>query len=140
MSTSYHPETDGQTEVMNRVLEGYLRCFCSEHPKSWNLILPWAEYWYNTSYQGAAKSTLFEVVYGRTPPALTRFVPGETLVEPVAQELQTRDEALQQLRFHLTRAQDLMIKQANRKRRQVTIRVDDWVYLKIRPQDKLRCR
>ncbi|KOM54502.1 hypothetical protein LR48_Vigan10g039400 [Vigna angularis] len=97
MSTAYHPETDGQTEVLNRVLEGYLRCFCSEQPKTWNVVLPWAEYWYNTSYQGAAKCTPFEAVYGRSLPSLSRFIPGETMVEVVAQELQTRDEALQQL-------------------------------------------
>lgn len=79
----------------------------------WNVVLPWAEYWYNTSYQGAVKCTPFEAVYGRPPPTLSRFIPGETMVEAVAQELQTRDEALQQLRYHLSRAQDAMVKQAN---------------------------
>ncbi|XP_022640511.1 uncharacterized protein LOC111242275 [Vigna radiata var. radiata] len=82
---------------------------------------------------GAAKCSPFEIVYGRPPPALTRFIPGETAVEAVAQELQTRDEALTQLRFHLTRAQDMMTKYANRKRKPAEVKVDDWVYLKIRP-------
>lgn len=52
MSTTYHLEKDGQTEVLNWIVEGYLRCFCSEQLKSWKAMLPWAKYWYNTSYQG----------------------------------------------------------------------------------------
>ncbi|KOM57691.1 hypothetical protein LR48_Vigan11g072400 [Vigna angularis] len=133
MSTAYHPESDGQTEVLNRVLGTYLRCFSSEQPKNWSTVLPWAEYWYNTSYQGASKCTPFETVYGRPPPTLTRFIPGETVVEAVAQDLQTRDEALTQLKYHLAKAQDQMTHYANRKRMDTKIKEGDWVFLKIRP-------
>lgn len=76
---------------------------------------------------------LLKGVHGRPPPVLTRFIPGEMAVEVVAQELQTRDETLKQLRYHLTKAQDQMAKYANRKQRPVEIKVGDWVYLKIRP-------
>ncbi|GKA00791.1 retrotransposon-related protein [Tanacetum coccineum] len=44
MSSVYHPQTNGQTEVVNKCLEGYLRCITGEKPKDWVKWLPLAEY------------------------------------------------------------------------------------------------
>lgn len=68
MSSAYHPQTDGQTEVMNKWLEGYLRCFTSDRPKDWANWLALAEWTYNTSEHSYTGFTPFEIVYGQEPP------------------------------------------------------------------------
>ncbi|KAL8120175.1 hypothetical protein AgCh_017351 [Apium graveolens] len=133
MSSSYHPETDGQTEVLNRCVETYLRYFASDQPKQWSRWVHWAEYWYNTSFQSATKMTPFQVVYNRPPPTILKFLKGEIAVEAVAQELEDRDEILRQLKYNLEHAQHRMKKQADLKRRDYSFAVGDWVYLKLRP-------
>ncbi|PNX81711.1 transposon Tf2-1 polyprotein [Trifolium pratense] len=133
MSSAYHPQTDGQTEVVNRCLESYLRCFIADQPKSWAHWIPWAELWYNTTFHISTGFTPFEVVYGRKPPVLVHFLEGETRVEAVAQELRDRDEALRQLKFNLQNAQAQMKVQADKKRKDVKFEVGDWVFLKLRP-------
>ncbi|KZV31629.1 peroxidase 64 [Dorcoceras hygrometricum] len=133
MSSAYHPETDGQTEVLNRCIETYLRCFASEQPRAWSTWVPWAEYWYNTAYQTAAGMTPFEVVYGRRPPVITRFLPAESKVAAVGRELLDRDEVLRQLKYNLGRAQQRMTKYANNHRRDLEFTEGDSVFLKLRP-------
>lgn len=133
MSSAYHPESDGQTEVINRCLETYLRCFIADQPRTWVQWLHWVEYWYNTTFQESTRVTPFEAVYGREPPTLIRFNIGETKVEAVQQELFDRDEALRQLKFHLNRAQGRMKCQADKRRHDRTFEVGEWVFLKLRP-------
>ncbi|MCI00875.1 Ty3/gypsy retrotransposon protein, partial [Trifolium medium] len=133
MSSAYHPETDGQTEVINRCLEGYLRCFAADQPKSWSVWIAWAEFWYNTTYHVSIGKTPFEVVYGRQPPNIVRFLSNETKVAAVALELRERDEALTQLKLHLQRAQEQMRSYANKKRRDLSFSIGEWVFLKLRP-------
>lgn len=43
MFTTYHPQIDGQTEIVNKILQQYLRCFVHDKPKQWGLVLHWAE-------------------------------------------------------------------------------------------------
>ena len=82
-SSAFHPQTDGQSEVTNRIIVMYLRCLAGDRPRSWLQWLPWAEYCFNTSYQSALRATPFEVVYGRAPPALVSYTPGSARVAAV---------------------------------------------------------
>jgi transposase InsO family protein len=67
---AYHPQTDGQTETTNQVLEDMLRACALQHGGSWDKSLPYAEFSYNNSYQASLKMSPFAALYGskcRTP-------------------------------------------------------------------------
>lgn len=70
MSSTYYPEIDGQTKVINQCLESYLRGFALGQPNTWSNWISWAEFWYNTTYHVSICKTPFEVVYGRQPPSI----------------------------------------------------------------------
>jgi hypothetical protein len=80
-SSTYHPQTDGQTERVNQILEDMLRACVIEHQGSWDKNLTWTEFSYNNDYQESLKMTPFEVLYGRqyrTP--LNWIEPGESYI------------------------------------------------------------
>lgn len=66
MSSSYHPQTDGQTERLNQCVEGFLRCTVHSCPRQWSKWISVAEFWYNTSIHSALGKSPFEVLYRYT--------------------------------------------------------------------------
>lgn len=65
ISSTYHPETDGQTERVNQVLEDLLRMYCMDQQYKWEEYLPLVEFAHNNSYQSSIKMAPFEALYGR---------------------------------------------------------------------------
>jgi hypothetical protein len=61
----HHPQTDGQTERTNQVLEDVLRACALQHGSSWDKSPPYAEFSYNNSYQSSPKMSPFEALHGR---------------------------------------------------------------------------
>lgn len=133
MSTAYHPQSDGQTEALNKCLEMYLRCFVAENPKTWLDLLPWAQYWYNTSFHCSAGMSPFQIVYGREPPSLITYYSNENDIPDIASLLQQRDKVLQQLKQNLVKAQQHMKKMADKRRKEISFEEGQWVFVKLQP-------
>lgn len=132
-SSAYHPQSDGQTEVTNRTLECYLRCYASSQPHTWTKWLPWAEWWYNTTYHSSIKMTPFQALYSRPPPSVLAYVPGTTSVHAVDLALRDRDHVLKVLKSNLADAQSRMKHYADSKRTERSFEVDDFVFLRLQP-------
>jgi len=62
-SSAYHPQTDGQIEQVNQVLEHYLRTYCTWDQDNWVELLPFAEFCYNNTIHSATKLTPFFAAY-----------------------------------------------------------------------------
>ncbi|GKC46094.1 retrotransposable element Tf2 [Tanacetum coccineum] len=137
MSTAYHPQTNGQTEVVNRCLECFLRCMTGEKPKEWSKWLSMAEFWYNTNFHSSIPTTPFKVMYGQTPPI---HIPIWLEIVVWNQLIQAREEVIRMLKFHLKRAQDRMKNQANKHRSDRSFEVGSWVYLKLQPHRQVTAR
>jgi hypothetical protein len=63
-SSAYHPQTDGQTERINQILEDMLRACVLNCPGKWDKCLPLAKFLYNNSYQESLRMAPSEAVYG----------------------------------------------------------------------------
>ncbi|MBW0509194.1 hypothetical protein O181_048909 [Austropuccinia psidii MF-1] len=78
LSTAYNPETDGQTERVNYILEQYLWMYFSYHQDDWNTWLPLAEFAYNNSDHSSAKQSPSFTVYGKDPQFDTAHITQDT--------------------------------------------------------------
>lgn len=103
-NTSYHPQTDGQMEVVNW---GWRLIFAASPRLHLNS--------YNTAFHTSTHLTPFEIVYGRPPPPILSYVADMTVVAEVDGQLQYRDTLLCTLKGCLFTAQQHMTKYANEK-------------------------
>lgn len=115
MSSTFHPETDGQTEATNKTIEHYLRAMVHQEPRRWVEMIPWAEIWYNCFYHYSLGTTSFHVVYGQEPPELLDHRTGDSRVEYVDLVLTRRKEMLQTIRRYLQATKERMKYYADQK-------------------------
>ncbi|KAJ0894123.1 putative nucleotidyltransferase, Ribonuclease H [Helianthus annuus] len=134
-STSFHPQTDGQTERVNALLELYLRHYVSANQRDWAKLLDVAQFSYNMQRSEATGKSPFEIVTGRqplTPNALAASYNGNS---PAAfKSLKEWHEQADLARTSLDKAAKRMKKWADDKRRHVEFQVGDQVMVKLLPQ------
>lgn len=104
-SSSYHPQTNGETEVVNRCLETYLRCMAGNLPKSCSTWGSLAEFCFNTTFHTSFKLTPFQALYGIPPPIHLPYFPKNSPMEAVDLLLRDREAAIQLLKHSLKKTQ-----------------------------------
>ncbi|GJS28824.1 putative reverse transcriptase domain-containing protein [Tanacetum coccineum] len=111
MSTTYPPETDGQSERTIQTLEDMLRACVIDFEKGWERHLPLVEFSYNNSYHASIKAAPFEALYGRK------------CRSPIVQ-----------IQQHLQAARDRQRSYANVRRKPLEFQVRDRIILKVSPR------
>jgi transposase InsO family protein len=137
-SLAYHPQMDGQIEWVNEILEDILRACALKDSKSWDKCLSYVEFSYNNSYQKSLKMSPFEVLYGckcQTP--LFWNEPRENQVFG-PEILQEAERQVQVVRENLQLAQSRQKSYSYHRRRKLSFKVSDFVYLKVSPMRGLR--
>lgn len=146
LSSAFHPQTDGQTERVNQVLEQYLRCTINYQQDDWTSYLSLAEFAYNNSIHASTQQTPFYANYGYHPKLDMLASTGDK--NPAAENLAKHLSEIQAiLKMQLQQAQDLYKTSADRLRKESPVfHVGDKVWLlrrnikTSRPCDKLDYR
>ena len=136
-STTCHPQTDGQTEVVNRILSTLLRTIIQKNLKNWEDCLPFIEFAYNRSVHSTTDFSPFEIVYDFNPPTPLDLLP--LLVnEQTSLDGQKKAEMVKKLhesvRQHIEKKNEQYATKANKGRRQVIFEPGDWVWVHMRKE------
>jgi hypothetical protein len=132
-SSAYHLQTDGQMERTNQILKDMLRACAQKYGKSWDRSLPYTEFSYNNSYQASIKMAPFEALYGRqcrTP--LFWSQTGESQIFRL-EVLKDAEKHVEMIRENLKVAQSRQKRYKDKRRRDVSFKIGDFIYHKVFP-------
>ena len=132
-STAYHPQTDGQTERVNQILEDMLRMYVMDNQVKWEEYLHLAEFAYNNGHHSSIGMPPYQALYGRpcrTPLSWDRI---EDRVSIGPQLVKDMELQVTQIRQRIREAQDRQKKYADAKRADREYMVGDRVFLRVRP-------
>ncbi|CAM8878010.1 unnamed protein product [Rhodiola kirilowii] len=133
-STSFHPQSDGQTERFNALLEQYLRHYVSANQKDWAKLLDVAQFSFNLQQSEATNKSPFEVVLGQQPNTPLSLAAPYKGASPAAFKFtKAWHEQAELARESLQKAASRMKKWADKKRRDIEFKVGDLVLVKLLP-------
>jgi hypothetical protein len=128
-STTYHPQTNGQTERVNQVLEDMLRMHVMHQPKKWEDYLPLVEFAYNNGYQESLKIIPFEALYGRKCNIPINWINPVDRVTIGPDMVKEMEQQVIQIRKNLKISQDRQNSYVDMKRTPREFKEGDHVYL-----------
>ena len=132
-STSYHPQTDRQIEVVNRLVEGYLPNYVSRQQNAWVRWLYLSKYCSNTTHHMSINMTPFRALYGYEALSFVDLAFSDNRV-PLAQDwLQENQDIMRSLRENLQQAQNQQKIYVDKHRVERQFEIRDMVYLCLQP-------
>ena len=132
-STSYHPQSDGQTKLVNKWIEGYLRNYVAGQQRTWIKWIHLGEYCYNTNYHMSIRMTPFNALYGYEALDYADLAFGESRDPKAKDWIQDIYDILKILKENLQIAQNQQKLYADKHRIERSFEVGDLVYLRIQP-------
>ena len=136
-STSCHPQTDGQTEVVNRTLGSLLRAVVGKNLKTWEECLPLVEFAYNRSIHSTTGYSPFEIVYGFNPLTPLDLCP-LPLQELFSRDGQHKAELVKSIhekaRQQIEKRNEANAHRANKGRKLMRFEPGDWVWVHFRKE------
>ncbi|KAL5590159.1 uncharacterized protein BROUX77_007036 [Berkeleyomyces rouxiae] len=114
LSTAFHPQTDGQTERVNSILEQYLRGYTNYRQDNWADLLPLAEFSYNDSESSSTMLTPFFANHGFHPRSGRESLPVSVEKGPLRNFVKELDNICQFLKTEITWSRERMTEYANR--------------------------
>ncbi|KAJ1584313.1 hypothetical protein NDA12_002209 [Ustilago hordei] len=133
LSTAYHPQTDGQTERVNQVIEQYLRMYCNYEQNDWANLLDTAAFVYNNTVHNSIGVSPFFACYGWNPKAHPDIPQRLGVNDPGRFEyLMDGKERCKYLQEQIREAQRRSVDQYNRKHKDIEFKVGDMVYINRR--------